>query len=126
MSASTYKEYCFELCEALKNRGKFEAELKKLQEEKSRWFRAALLAKWFSEGRYSKWASYFMAKASICNLKVVIANNERKITALESRIATFGVTVSTESEPETVDAEEVSDDDDPNITFFQNDGLNAD
>ena len=124
----THKEYLEDLDKALMDRGKFEAKLTQLQEDKIKWLKAALLAKWFTEDRYDKWSNYFATKASICRLKREISNNNRKIASLESRLAAFGVPAS-ESEDDcvkTVDAEVVPDDDeDDDVTYFQNDGLNA-
>lgn len=125
-SHKTDKEYLEDLGEALKERGRLEASLAQLQVEKKEWFKAAWRAKWFSEDRYEKWANYFTTKARICHLKKAIAGNNHKISTLESRIAAFGVPASTGSEEDCVEVDaEVVPDDDPNITFFQNDGLNA-
>ncbi len=126
--STTYNEYCFDIGKALKERGRLEAQLAQLQKDKIKWLKAALLTRWFTEGYYDKWASYFRIKASICRLKKEIASNKRKIVALESRLAAFGVPASTESgeEDDCVDVDaEVVPDDDPNVTYYQNDGLNA-
>lgn len=125
-TVKTYNECLDDLGEALMDRGEFEAKLAQLRKDKIKWLKAALCARWFSEDRYDKWASYYATKAKICGLKKVIANNNRKIAALESRLAAFGAPASTKSGSEedcaTVDAKVVPDDD-PNITYYQNAGF---
>ena len=113
----SYEEYLNDLGEALMDRGELDVRLTELLQEKKMLKRLARRAKWFSEDRYNKWADYYACRAEIERTKKIINNNNRKIDALENRIAAFGIptpTADTPSEAEVVTPEH----DGPTITYF--------
>ena len=114
----TYEEYLDDLGNALMDRGEFEATLAQLYRTKKELRKQARKAKWFSEERYEKWAEYYTCKADIVRMERTIRHNDRKIDAIENCIARFGIPPQESEEPEHVEAEQVSPNGGPNISYF--------
>ena len=113
----SYEELLDDLGEALMDRGELDVRLTELCQEKKMLKKMARRAKWFSEDRYSKWADFYACRAEIEHVKKIINGNNRKIDALENRIAAFGIptpSADTPSEAEVVTPEH----DGPAVTYF--------
>ena len=108
-SKKSYEEYLSDLGDALMDRGEYDAKLAELLQEKRTLKKLARRAKWFSEDRYNKWADYYACRAEIERTKKIINRNNRKIDALENRIAAFGIPTPVADCDTTAEAEVVED-----------------